>query len=79
MPKQLPDAPDDTRQLAARGEGDGYDTQIARFFGADVPPVVDDGEEADTQIESAELGRTARDRARERARELRKPRPLGMR
>ncbi len=73
MPKQLPDAPEDTRQLSERTEGDGYDTQVARFFGADVPPE----EDGDTLIESADLGRTARERARDRARELRKPRPLG--
>jgi len=62
MPKQLPDAPEDTRALAARDDGDGYDTQIASFFGAAPTP----DEESPTLIESADFGRTARDRARHR-------------
>jgi len=63
MPRDL-HAPPTTRALSVREDGEGYDTQVARFFGADVAVE----EEADTLIESAELGRSARDRARDRVR-----------
>jgi len=68
MPKQLPDAPDDTRALAARDDGDGYDTEIASFFGPDDAATPRGDDEVPTLIESADLGRTARDRARQRTR-----------
>ena len=63
MPDTL-HAPPTTRALSARDNGEGYDTQIARFFGADVPTE----EQADTQIESADFGRSARSRSRDRER-----------
>ena len=68
MPDTL-HAPPTTRALSAREDGEGFDTQVARFFGADVPSE----EEADTQIESADLGRSARSRARDRVRSTPKP------
>jgi hypothetical protein len=63
MPAELPLATEDQRALAASEKG--YDTEVARFFGA--IPVRD--EDVPTQIESAELGRQARDRALKRAQE----------
>jgi len=69
MPKHLPDAPAETRALSERDDGDGYDTEVASFFGAAVPervPKRDD--EVDTLVESADLGQSARDRARRRTR-----------
>ena len=66
MPDALPDSPPTTRALSAREGGEGFDTQVARFFGADVGSE----EEADTQIESADFGRSARDRARTRVRSV---------
>jgi len=64
MPQDLLDAPPSARALSAREDGAGFDTHVARFFGAEVGSE----EEADTLIESAELGRSARTRARERVR-----------
>lgn len=73
MPQQLPDAPADTRELASRPDGDGFDTQVARFFGADVA----NEEEVDTLIDAPpEMARAARDRIRERQRAL-DTRPMG--
>lgn len=63
MPAHLPNAPEATRQLSARAEGEGFDTEVARFFGADVV----NEDEVPTLIESAELGKSARARAQERA------------
>ena len=63
MPAELPLATDDQRELAASGEG--YDTEIARFFGA----IAVQDEEVPTLIESAELGKQARQRALRRASE----------
>lgn len=63
MPAELPLATDDQRALAENGEG--YDTEIARFFGA----LGTRDEEVPTQIESADLGKQARERALRRAKE----------
>jgi hypothetical protein len=64
MPVDLPQATPATRALSAREDGDGFDTQVASFFGAELATE----EEADTLIESADLGRSARHRARDRVR-----------
>lgn len=81
MPDVLPDAPEEARQLSSRGEGQGYDTEVARFFGAEVgspsEEVPVDEDAVPTLIDSADLGRAARARARARALEAQQRVPRG--
>jgi len=62
MPDKLPIATPEQRELAARDSGKGFDTEVAIFFGA-----CDDPDVIPTEIDGGTLGKTARERSRERA------------
>ena len=62
MPRVLPDADQDLKELASREDDEGFDTQVAVFFGADVPD-----DEEPTQIVGGDFGERARERAMSRA------------
>jgi hypothetical protein len=63
MPTNLPHANDAQRQLAERDKGEGFDTQVAEFFGAII-----DEEVIPTEIEEPrDFAKAARQRIQERA------------
>lgn len=76
MPSDLPYATEDQKQLAERDGANGYDTEVARFFGAHHGRASDAFPEEDsvpTDIDGGDLGRSARERAVERARPFSSP------
>ena len=70
MPADLPHANDVERALAAREQGDGFDTQVAEFFDAII-----DEEIVPTEIdeEVGEFAKAARRRVQKRATTVQPP------